>query len=61
MDLECPVDCVVSVGDGDLKKQDDNLIDCKELEDKNLVTFNQVMNQIATLAGDLAGLVKFSS
>ena len=41
------------------KELDDNLIGCKALEDKNRVTFNQVMNQIATLAGDLAGLVEF--
>ncbi len=41
------------------KELDDNLTDCKELEDKNRVTFTQVMNQIATLAGYLTGLVKF--
>merc|ERR1719440_1496404 len=31
---------------------------CKEFEDKNRVTFKQVMTQIATLAGDLADLAK---
>merc|ERR1719454_2842168 len=40
------------------KELDDKLIACKEFEDKNRVTFGQVMTQIATLAGDLADLAK---
>merc|ERR1719454_66180 len=40
------------------KELDDKLIACKEFEDKNRVTFKQVMTQIATLAGDLAELAK---
>merc|ERR1719230_1504452 len=40
------------------KELDDKLIACKEFEDKNRVTFSQVMTQIATLAGDLADLAK---
>ena len=56
MDLDCSVNCVVIEA---WKELEDNLTDCKELEDKNRETFNQVTNQIATLAGDLAGLVKF--
>merc|ERR1712046_17817 len=34
---------------------------CKEFEDKNRVTFKQVMTQIATLAGDLADLAKIKA
>merc|ERR1719440_2369697 len=33
----------------------------KEFEDKNRVTFKQVMTQIATLAGDLADLAKIKA
>merc|ERR1719379_436349 len=43
------------------KELDDNLIGCKEFEDKNRVTFKQVMTQIATLAGDLADLAKIKA
>ena len=40
------------------KEMDDKLIGCIEFEDKNRVTFNQVMTQIATLAVNLADLAK---
>merc|ERR1719454_639831 len=40
------------------KELDDKLIACKEFEDKNRVTFQQVMTQIATLASNLADLAK---
>merc|ERR1719454_1744173 len=40
------------------KELDDKLIACKEFEDKNRVTFKQVMTQIATLAGDLTDLAR---
>merc|ERR1719454_1918696 len=43
------------------KELDDKLIGCKEFEDKNRVTFKQVMTQIATLAGDLADLAKIKA
>merc|ERR1719454_1063339 len=43
------------------KELDDKLIACKEFEDKNRVTFKQVMTQIATLAGDLADLAKIKA
>merc|ERR1719271_401109 len=43
------------------KELDDKLIGCKEFEDKNRVTFKQVMTQIATLAGDLAELAKLKA
>merc|ERR1712072_1310077 len=43
------------------KELDDKLIACKEFEDKNRVTFKQVMTQIATLASDLADLAKIKA
>merc|ERR1719262_418264 len=43
------------------KELDDKLIGCKEFEDKNRVTFQQVMTQIATLAADLADLSKIKA
>merc|ERR1719454_1327869 len=43
------------------KELDDKLIGCKEFEDKNRVTFKQVMTQIATLAGNIADLAKIKA
>merc|ERR1719454_1255938 len=43
------------------KELDDKLIGCKEFEDKNRVTFQRVMTQIATLAADLADLAKIKA
>merc|ERR1719159_2300723 len=43
------------------KELDDKLIACKEFEDKNRVSFKQVMTQIATLAAQLADLSRIKA
>merc|ERR1719456_987500 len=40
------------------KELDDKLIACKEFEDKNRISFKQVMTQIATLSANIADLAK---